>query len=558
MRTINPEFSFVITGDPSSNDHGRCAEAVEPYPCRMFWLLLALTLFFLFYQIGAAGLFEPDEGRNAEKARQIFLLNDWVTPHENFLPVLDKPMFFYWLVALSYKMFGMNEGAARLPSALAALGCFALVFRWVRKRWGTWEALWSGLILISCVEFFVLSRLVNLEMTLAVCITLALYAFHEASHAATTTRRNFHCVVLYGALGAGTLLKGLIALVLPGLIIFFYLCWTNQWAILRRIHPVAGTLLYIAIAAPWYLMADARNTGFLQYYVWNEHFGRYGTPDFGRSHSWHFFLPVLFVGFLPWSTLLPLVIKRHCQRRTEDKTIFIALWVVVPLIFFSFSQSKLPHYILAVFPALAIVTGTTLADLLRDGRTGIQRPLALLWCFQGLSVLYLLAGWMWPVILPAQIRQPVNQVGWLLVAYGSFCAVISILLLGIKVKTFWNNQPKVYLAQALGMIFFLGFVTQMKVAVARERSAGGLSEMVAGQLGAATQLVFYDTYISGMPLYLKLDRPVWVVTHARKRKTVLGNFYAATARPWPDTRWGRRCSISTSSGRSGTRMSNRC
>jgi 4-amino-4-deoxy-L-arabinose transferase-like glycosyltransferase len=93
------------------------------------WLLLlflAVCLFVLFYQIGTAGLFEPDEGRNAEKAREILLLNDWITPHENFFPVLDKPMFFYSLIAISYKAFGLSQWAARLPSALAAFGCLAL------------------------------------------------------------------------------------------------------------------------------------------------------------------------------------------------------------------------------------------------------------------------------------------------------------------------------------------------------------------------------------------------------------------------------------------------
>ncbi len=147
-------------------------------------------------------MFEPDEGRNAEKAREILLLNDWVTPHEDFFPVLDKPMFFYWLIAISYKAFGVNEWAARLASVLAALGCFALVYRFALIRWGPWEALWSGLILISGVEFFILSRIVIFDMSLTLCITLALYSFYEAAHADETMRRRIYCVLMYGALGS--------------------------------------------------------------------------------------------------------------------------------------------------------------------------------------------------------------------------------------------------------------------------------------------------------------------------------------------------------------------
>ncbi|HEX7233478.1 MAG TPA: glycosyltransferase family 39 protein, partial [Candidatus Binatia bacterium] len=99
------------------------------------WLLTAVAAFVLLYQLGGAALFEPDEGRNAEKAREILLLNDWVTPHENFYPVLDKPIFFYWLIAFSYKLFGVSEWTARLPSLLSALGCVLLIYLFSRSHW---------------------------------------------------------------------------------------------------------------------------------------------------------------------------------------------------------------------------------------------------------------------------------------------------------------------------------------------------------------------------------------------------------------------------------------
>src|SRR4029453_12077027 len=113
------------------------------------WLLASAVVFFLFYQLGGAPLYEPDEGRNAEKAREILVLNDWITPHENFHTVLDKPAFYYWLVALSYKLFGVSEWSARLPSALAAMACAWLVYSFARARWSRWEALWAVLILLT-------------------------------------------------------------------------------------------------------------------------------------------------------------------------------------------------------------------------------------------------------------------------------------------------------------------------------------------------------------------------------------------------------------------------
>jgi 4-amino-4-deoxy-L-arabinose transferase-like glycosyltransferase len=219
--------------------NNRCAaDSLHPPDRRLFWLLLSVCLLSLFYQVGTAGLFEPDEGRNAEKAREVLLLNDWVTPHENFFPVLDKPMFFYWLIAIFYKAFGLSEWAARLPSALAAFGCFALVYRFARIHWGPWEALWSGLILISAMEFFILSRVVIFDMSLTFCIALALYSFYQAAHADEPVRRRIYCLLMYGAFAAGTLIKGLVGLLIPGLIIFFYLSLTKKWSVLRVLYLI--------------------------------------------------------------------------------------------------------------------------------------------------------------------------------------------------------------------------------------------------------------------------------------------------------------------------------
>jgi 4-amino-4-deoxy-L-arabinose transferase-like glycosyltransferase len=143
-------------------------------------LLCVVCLITLFHGLGSTALFEPDEGRNAEKAREILLLGDWVTPHQNFLPTLDKPIFFYWLVALSFKIFGFAEWSARLPSLLSAVGCLLLVYRFARIQWGTWEALWSCLVLVTSIEFVILSRSVIFDMTLTLFITWALMSFYSA------------------------------------------------------------------------------------------------------------------------------------------------------------------------------------------------------------------------------------------------------------------------------------------------------------------------------------------------------------------------------------------
>jgi 4-amino-4-deoxy-L-arabinose transferase-like glycosyltransferase len=505
----------------------------------LFWLLLGVCLLSLFFQVGTAGLFEPDEGRNAEKAREVLLLNDWVTPHENFFPVLDKPMFFYWLIAIFYKAFGLSEWTARLPSALAAFGCFALVYRFARIHWGPWEALWSGLILISGLEFFILSRVVIFDMSLTFCITLALYSFYQAAHADEPTRRRIYCLLMYGALAAGTLIKGLVGLAIPGLVIFFYLLSTKQWPILRAVNLIPGALLFLAIIAPWYLLVEARNAGFLRYYLWDEHFGRFATASFDRKQPWYFFFAVVVVGFLPWSTLLPSVIRRYWSRPLDKKHIFLICWSILPLIFFSISSSKLPHYILPIFPPLSILTATTLVGMLENREYDIKRPLAALWLLQSLASVYLLSGLIWPAILLTQIRHSLPSIAWSVCVYAVICLVILIALGLAKAAGLWKSQSKVFVMHAIGALFFLILLTQMKVAVARDRSAEEIADTVAARIEADTQVVFYDTYLTGILFYLRARRPVWIVTHANKKKTVVGNFYVATNRAWPETPWGK-------------------
>src|SRR2546430_7432413 len=313
---------------------------------RCLWLLCLVSLVIVSCSLGSTALFEPDEGRNAEKAREILLLGDWVTPHENFLPTLDKPIFFYWLVAISFKLFGLSECSARLPSALAGLGCIFLVYRFARLQWGLQEGLWSSLVLITSLEFFLFSRIVIFDMTLTLFISLALFSFYAVTQTDDPRAGKRHCLLMYAAMGAGTLVKGSIALVIPSAVIFFYLLLTGKWFLLRRLNILLGTIVYFAVVAPWYLWVEARNPGYLRYFLWEEHFVRYLTPHFSRTKTWYYFFLVLGIGFLPWSFFIPVTAKNLWNRTFTGANLLLTLWVILPFAFFSASNAKLPHYIL--------------------------------------------------------------------------------------------------------------------------------------------------------------------------------------------------------------------
>lgn len=510
------------------------SDAVHPYAR---WLLWLLCLTVLFASLGGAALFEPDEGRNAEKAREILLLNDWVTPHENFMPVLDKPMFFYWLVALSYKVFGIGEWSARLPSALLALGCLFLVDRFVRERWGAWEALWSVLVLVTSVEFFLLARIVILDMTLTLCVTLALCSFYAAVHATEKKSARLDCFLMYVALAAGTLVKGLIGLIVPGIVFLGYLLVTHRWTALRKLYILPGALVFLGIVAPWYVWAEARNPGYLRYYFWEEHFARYLSDEFERSGPGLYFFAVLGIGFMPWILLLPSVLKASWQK-LDDKNIFLLLWIGLPLVFFSASNSKLPHYVLPLYPALAILSGQMIAARLNPPESNNRWLLYLPWILSAGIIIYLLTGSFWPHLLARAIRASVvaNFViigyctGFMGVIFGSFAYANS--------RGHWRSPSAVYICTCVWMAIFFLLMGRLMVTTSFERSSKTLAEKSRFFVTPDSQPAIYNTYITGLIFHLRLDRPIWVVAPEGK-PTWMGSPYVSKKRPKPASGYGK-------------------
>ena len=321
-------------------------------------VIFCVCLVLFFFNLGQRPLWEYDEAMHAQVAREMLQRGDWCTPVFNGENFYDKPVLHFWLVIVSYLALGVNELAARLPAAVMGLCGTLLVYLWARTLYSGLTALFSALVLATSVEYVILSQNIIHDLTLSFFISLALFLFHKASREQGFTKITFAC--FYGALGCAVLTKGPIGLLLPGLIIFLYLLKTKQWGLVLNRNIVFGAAIFLIIALPWYVIMSLRHPDYLQAFLIKGNIARFFSRSAGHKEPFYFYIQMLAAGFFPWTVFIPSALYLHYRNYRESKSVdslFLLLAAVAPFIFFSLSRSKLPTYILPVFPALAILVG---------------------------------------------------------------------------------------------------------------------------------------------------------------------------------------------------------
>jgi len=316
-------------------------------------LLLTLCLGGLFFSfLGNRPLAAPDEGRYVEIPREMLESGDYITPRLNGLKYFEKPPLMYWIETIPLRLFGVQEWAMRLPLAILALfGCL-LTYFFTQRFYDRRTGLWATGILGTSLLYNVLGRLITLDMGLSVFLTGTLFSFLTATEEQDPSKRRLWMFLAAFFAACAVLSKGLIGIVLPGMIIFFWLLLTNQWRLLQTLFLPSTFLFFMVFAAPWHVLVSLKNPGFFDFYFIHEHFDRYLTTVHRRHQPLWFFTPVVLLGMLPWASLLP---KSLMVSRKNPRELFFLLWAVVPFVFFSISNSALIPYILPIFPALAVL-----------------------------------------------------------------------------------------------------------------------------------------------------------------------------------------------------------
>ena len=364
---------------------------------RLLWAGLILATLYLcyFHNLGALGLVGPDEPRYAWIARDMAETGDWVTPRLYGKPWFEKPPLYYWGAAISFKLFGVSEATARLPSAVCAL-LATLALAWLAWRvYGAETARWLLLLLPTTVGMIGFSHAAATDMPFAGMLTIAMVfaagivgLVESKGFAIYTPSVSFYfntrpggmlSLLLFGFfLGLATLAKGPAAIILSGGAVLLWAAFTKRWRdAFRCLHPVA-IVSFCATALPWYILCARRNPDFFRVFIIEHNFKRFLTPEFQHIQPFWFYIPILLIAIFPWTLLLLTdALGRAFRNRKErqlwisQSSAFLCFWPFFCFLFFSISRSKLPGYILPAVPPLALLAARKLETNLRDGTRGL-------------------------------------------------------------------------------------------------------------------------------------------------------------------------------------------
>jgi len=357
--------SQLVDTAPDASDH----PSATSLPARIGWvILIAATLYVCYFShLGAIGFVGPDEPRYAWVARDMVETGDWVTPRLYGKPWFEKPPLYYWGAALCFKLFGVSEAAARLPSAVSALLAM-LTLAWLALRlYGAETARWLLLLLPTTVGMIGFSHAAATDMPFSSMLTIAMVAaavvlgLTRNENTPIIPRAPWLALFLFGVfLGAAVLAKGPAAIILCGGAVFFWALFTKHWHdAFRLLHP-AAIAAFCLTALPWYILCARRNPDFFRVFIIEHNFKRYLTPEFQHVQPFWYYGPILLAAFLPWTVSSFIVLRDAAHSWREGRcvnspSLLFACWLIFPVVFFSLSESKLPGYILPVIPPLGLL-----------------------------------------------------------------------------------------------------------------------------------------------------------------------------------------------------------
>ncbi len=463
---------------------------------RQLWWLLAFIALIWFSNLEYRTLIKPDEGRYAEIPREMVASGNWVTPRLNDLKYFEKPPLQYWATATAYELFGEHQWTARLWTGLTGFAGLLLVWLTAFRLFGREAAIYSALLLSSSMLYVMIGHINTLDMGVTFFISLGIFSFLLAQQANSEK----WMLLAWAGLGLAVLSKGLMGIVLPGAAVFIYCLVRRDFSVLMRMSWLKGLAVFFAITIPWFYLVIKANPEFFDKFFIYEHYTRFMTKDLGRYQPWYYFVPILIAGAMPWTALVfdslfHIGRPSGSGRKPFHPSLFLLIWAVFIYFFFSISDSKLPSYLLPMFPAMALLMGRRVVEI-RERLLFRYVTAALPFALALLVVSFNVARF---ADTPNQKELYPHYEVWLVSAS-------LILLAGILVGMVLLWKKKKLAAVMLISIASL-LATQLGVSgyntVAKERSAKHIAEAIRGEIKPDVPFYSVLTYEQTLPFYLK-------------------------------------------------------
>ena len=472
---------------------------------QFWWLLIAIALIW-FANLEYRTLIKPDEGRYAEIPREMVASGDWVTPRLNELKYFEKPPLQYWATATAYTLFGEHQWTSRLWTGLTGFAGILLVWFAGLRLFGREAAGYAALLLSSSLLYVLMGHINTLDMGVTFFLTLGIVGLLLGQTQTDKAKQRNWMLVAWAGLALAVLSKGLMGLVLPGAALFIYCMVQRDFGVLKRMHWLPGLAVFFAITVPWFVLVMKANPEFFERFFIYEHYTRFTTKDLGRYQPWYYFIPILLAGALPWTVLMfdamfrSVMEGRHGRNgklpgKVFNTQRFLLVWAVFIYVFFSISGSKLPSYLLPMFPALALLMGKRIAEM---------RERVLFWqVIPALPTALLLLGLALNVgklaDTPNQTELYPHYGPWLVVA-----ALVSLAGLLAGMLLLWRGKKPVAVAVlALSALLSAQIALSGYETVARERSAKHIAEAIRGEVKADVPFYSVLTYEQTLPFYLQ-------------------------------------------------------
>lgn len=468
------------------------------------WMIIAVAVIW-FANLEYRILIKPDEGRYAEIPREMVLSGDWTTPRLNDLKYFEKPPLQYWATAAAYVVFGEHQWTSRLWTALTGFAGILLVWFAGSRLFGREAADFSAILIGSSMLYVLMGHINTLDMGLTFFITLGILGLPLAQTQADKKQRRKWMLVAWAGLGLAVLSKGLMGLILPGTALIIYCMVQRDFSVLKRMHWLSGMAVFLLITAPWFYLVMKANPEFFQKFFIYEHYLRFTTKVHDRYQPWHYFIPILLAGALPWTLLMLDTLARTWKSGAQASKVFsperfLLIWAVFVYFFFSISSSKLPSYLLPMFPVLALLMGKQLAGM--DTRR-------LFWLIAPVLPLLLLLLGLAPFTdrladTPMQVRGYGEYARWLVAAALIWSLGMGAALVVLR-RPLHIQSPKLVsmLVLATSTVLAAQIGTSGYNTIAKERSAYYIAEAIRPYVKADTTIYSVADYEQTLPFYLK-------------------------------------------------------